>query len=424
MRRNLSRFPASTNRGQSSLAAIRFSALFAGLVTVHLSAAEPIAVRGEMVYPVSSAPITNGVVLIRDGKIQSVGPATETTLEPGTRTVDAKIVTPGLIDAHCTVGISGILNIPHDQDQLEKSAAIQPDLRALDSYNPRDALVSWVRQLGVTTLHTGPAPGALIPGQTMVVKTWPENADAAVLVPTAMLAATLGPGALSEAKDKPPGTAAKAVAMLRSELIKAREYAHKRDLEDVEKRPARDLRLEVLTRVLAGELPLLITAHRHQDIIGALRLANEFDLRLVLDGLADAHLVLAEIQSSGFPVIVHPPMARADSETENLSIETPVKLRSAGVLFAFQSGFESYVPKTRVVILEAAIARSNGLSFDDTLRALTLDSARILGVQDQIGSLEPGKDADLALFDGDPFEYVTHCTGTIVSGELVNAEAH
>jgi len=170
-------------------------------------------------------------------------------------------------------------------------------------------------------------------------------------------------------------------------------------------------------------LPLLVNVHRAQDIISALRLAKEFNIRIVLDGVSEGYLVAEQIKAAGVPVIVHPTMYRAVGEAENLSMETAATLRKAGVLIAVQSGFEGYVPKTRIVLFEAAAAAANGLSFDDALAAVTIDAARILGVAARVGSLETGKDADLALFDGDPFEYTSHVTGVIVNGKVVSETA-
>lgn len=158
--------------------------------------------------------------------------------------------------------------------------------------------------------------------------------------------------------------------------------------------------------------------------MSALRLAEEFKLKLILDGCADAGMLLAEIKASGFPVILHPTMARANDDAENLSMATAAKLRAAGIPFAIQSGYESYVPKTRVVLFEAAIAAANGLGFDAALAAVTLDAAKILGIADRVGSLEVGKDADLALYDGDLFEYTTHATGTVIDGVLFADKAY
>jgi imidazolonepropionase-like amidohydrolase len=391
------------------------------LAALSVPAAAQIAVRGETVYTMAGPPLRNGVVLVRDGKIQQVGPAARVTIPAGYRTLTAKVVTPGLIDARTVVGLSGYLNQAHDQDQLERSDAIQPELRAMDAYNARERLVEWLRGLGVTTLHTGPAPGTLISGQTMIVKTRGESVEEALVVPTAMIAATLGEGAFGPG-DKSPGTRSKAVAMLRAELVKAREYDTKRAMEPEEKRGARDLGLEVLARALKREIPLLVTAHRAHDILGALRLAKEFDLKLVLDGGAEAYLVTEQLKAAGVPVILHPPMRRAGGETENLSMETAATLRRAGLQVALQSGYESYVPKTRVVLFEAALAAAHGITLEEALATVTRDAARILGIADRVGSLEPGKDADLALFDGDPFEYTSRVVGVLIDGQVVSEE--
>lgn len=378
-----------------------------------------VAVQGATVHTMAGAPITDGIVLIgRDGRIERVGPASDVSIPARYRTLSARVVTPGLVDGHSVVGLAGYLNQPHDQMQLDTSGAIQPELRAIDAYNAREVLVEWLRGHGITTLHTGHAPGALVAGQTMIVKTVGDEVDEAVIVPLAAVAVTLGSGGLAK-EGKSPGNRSKAVAMLRAELVKAQEYRTKRQ-GPADKRPARDLRLEVLVEVLAREVPLLVTAHRANDILTALRLAAEFDLRLILDGAAEAYLVLDQIEAAGIPVILHPTMWRTGGETENLSMETAATLTKAGIPVALQSGYETYVPKTRVVLFEAAVAAANGLTFEQALGTITIDAARILGIESRVGSLEPGKDGDVVLFDGDPFEYTTHVTGVVVNGRLVS----
>jgi len=443
---------------------------------------QPIAVRGELVYTMAGGnPIRDGVVLVRDGKIERVGAAGEVRIPAGYRTVRARVVTPGLIDAHTVVGLAGYLNQPHDQDQVERSAAIQPELRAIDAYNAREELVGWLRRHGVTTIHTGHGPGALVSGGTMIAKTTGDTADEAVFVPDAMIAVTLGPDAYA-GQGRAPGTRAKELSLLRQELIRAQEFVAKgaratpattvpapttttpptaggtdpattppppdqqvgargtTDTTTPVGRPAetaaqggaqagaqaggetRDLRREAFARVVRRETPLLITAHRAQDILSALRLASEFNVRVVLDGAAEAYLVTDEIKRAGVPVIVHPTMYRASGETENLSLETPATLVRAGIPVALQSGFESYVPKTRVVLFEAALAAANGLEPQEALGLVTIGAARLLGIEKRVGSLEAGKDADLALFDGDPFEYTTHVRTVIINGRVVSEE--
>ncbi|HLU39849.1 MAG TPA: amidohydrolase family protein [Planctomycetota bacterium] len=380
------------------------------------SAAAQVVVQADTLYTGAGPAIRDGVVVIEGGKVTAVGPAA-TTPAPGSLPVlRCAVATPGLVDAHSVVGLAGHLNQPHDQDQLERSTAIQPELRAIDAFNAREKLVGWLRSFGITTVHTGHAPGILVSGQTMVVKTTGRGADQDVLVPCAMIACTLGEQATTGDGPSTPRTRSKAVAMLRAALLEAQEYARKRALEDESKRPAQDLKLEALARVLRREVPLLVTANREHDISAALRLAREFDLRIVLDGAAESYLILPEIAAAGVPVIPHPPMARTSGALKNATMELPRLLADAGIPFAMQSGYESYVPKTRVVLFEAAIAMREGLAYERALAAITLDAARLLGVDARVGSLEPGKDGDVALFDGDPFEYTTHCIATVIDG--------
>ena len=389
----------------------------AALLLVASPAVAQLAVRGETVYTMAGPPVRDGVVLVRDGRIEKVG--TGIAVPSGWRELRARVVTPGLVDAHTVVGLAGYLNQPHDQDQLEPSAPVQPELRAIDAYNPEERLVAWVRGFGVTTIHSGHGPGAVVSGETLIAKTRGGTVEEAVIVPAAMVAATLGAGAKAE-EGKSPGTRAKAVALLRAELVKAREHLAKKESAEEGKEPERSLRLEALGAVLRGERPLLVTVNRANDIVTSLRVAGEFGLRLVLDGAAEAYLVTDRIKAAGVPVIVHPTMARDFGERENLSRETLGVLRRAGIPVALQSGFESYVPKTRVVLFEAAAAATYGLPFEDALAAVTIDAARVLGIDGRVGSLAPGKDGDLALYDGDPFDWRSHCVATVIEGEVVS----
>jgi imidazolonepropionase-like amidohydrolase len=371
-----------------------------------------IAVRGETIWTMTGEPIKNGVVLLNNGKIEAVGTEAQVTIPANYKVVSAKVVTPGLIDARTVVGLSGYLNQPHDQMQLETSGPLQPELRAIDSYNPDERLIEWLRGFGITTIHTGHGPGALISGQTMVAKTWGKTVEEATLIPTAMVAANLGADALA-GQGRSPGTRAKQAALLRIELLKAEAAMKRADAP-------RELRSEMFIRLLKREIPLMVTANRSQDIMTALRIAKEFNLRLVLDGAAESYLVMNEIKAAGISVIVHPAQQRAGGDTENLSMETASKLKQAGIPIALQSGFEGYVPKTRVVLFEAAVAAANGLGQRDALAAITIDAAKLLGLENRLGSIAVGKEADLALFDGDPFEYTSHCVGTIINGQVVN----
>lgn len=370
-----------------------------------------IAVKGETVYTMDGNPITNGVVLIRDGKIENVGPANRVRIPNSYTVYEAKIVTPGLIDARSVVGLAGYYNQQHDQDQLETSNAVQPELRALDAYNAREFLVGYLRSHGITTVHTGHGPGAVISGQTMIVKTTGNTVDEALVDSTTMLAITLGSSVRNNFSS--PGTRSKAVSVLRQELIKAQDYAKKRNSDNP---PSRDLKMESLADLLDGKITAMVSAQRANDIMTALRIQREFGFPMVLDGAAEAYLVLDEIKASGIPVFIHPTMIRTGGDTKNATFETAGLLQQAGIPIAFQSSFEGYVPKTRVVRYEAAIAAANGLGFDHALHALTMGSATILGIDSRVGSLTRGKDADIVMYDGDPFEYLTKVTGVIING--------
>ena len=380
----------------------------------HFSADAQVAIKGETVYTMAGSPISNGVVLVKDGEIERVGSASSVNIPSDYEVYEAKVVTPGLIDAHSVVGLAGYMNQPHDQDQLETSSAIQPELRAIDAYNAREELVKHLRNFGITTVHTGHGPGALISGQTMIVKTTGETINEALVDSVTMLAFTLG----NMHRDiNRPGNRSKGIAMLRQELIKAQSYAEKRKSDD---KPNKDLGMEALADLLDGKIKALITAHTAVDILAALRLQEEFDFPLVLDGASEAYLVLDEIKKAAIPVIVHPTMIRPSGGSRNASMETAAKLYEAGIPIAFQSGYESYVPKTRVVLFEAGVAAANGLGKQAALEVLTMDAAKLLGIADRVGSLEAGKDADIALYDGDPLEYITQVVTVFINGEKVN----
>ena len=190
------------------------------------TASAQVAVRGKTVYTMTGAPIEDGMVVIQDGKITAIGRSGQIAVPQGFRVLEAKVVTPGLIDAHSTVGFSGILNHAHDQDQLEHSSPIQPELRAIDAYNAQEDLIEWIRGFGVTTIHAGHAPGELMSGQTLIAKTTGRTIADAVIVESRAIAVTIGPAA-QKSGSRSPGTRGKTMAMLRSELIKAREYQDK-----------------------------------------------------------------------------------------------------------------------------------------------------------------------------------------------------
>ncbi len=375
------------------------------------------AIKAEVIHTGTGVTIQKGVILIKNGMIEKIGEESSVLIPEGYKVYTAKVATPGFVDAHSSLGLSGIYNYAHDQDQLEKSDPIQPELRAIDAYNPREELIEWVVSFGTTTIHTGHSSGALASGQTMIVKPAMGIYSGRIIDSATTVSFTLGSEV--SANYKKPGTRAKGVAMLRAEFIKAKEYLSK--LKKGEK-VTRDLKMETLGQVLSGELIAMFTVNKAPDILSALRLQKEFGFKMVLDGAAEATLVLKEIKDSGVPVILHPTMERQSGDSKSISFTNAAILDSAGILFAIQSGFEGYVPKTRVVLFEAAVAAGYGLSFQKALASVTLHPAKILGIDDRTGSLEAGKEADVVLFDGDPFEYTTHVCEVFIDGVLVKSE--
>lgn len=380
--------------------------------------AQELLVKAERLYIGTGEMIENGAVYIKDGKIAQVGIASSLRVGDDVQVIEVPVATPGLIDARSTVGLSGAKNQPHDQDQLERSAAIQPELRAIDAYNARELLVEWLRKHGVTTVHTGHGPGEVVSGQTLITKTSGSTVAQSVIKPSFALSATLGPDATRHERSS-PGNRSKAVALLRAELQKAKEYQAKLDNNEEQ---ARDLSLEALASVLSGDMPMVIEVHRHHDIMTAMRLAEEFGFKLILSGASEAYLLIDEILAAKVSVIIHPTMMRSygGNGRQHASFTTAARLVEAGIPVAVQSSFEAYVPKVRVVLFEAAMTLAHGLNFDQALDLVTMAPAKILGIDDRVGSLEVGKDADIALFNGDPFEFTTKVIGTIIDGQSVS----
>ena len=389
-----------------------------GLLLMPFIVQSQTAIKAEIIYTVSGATIKNGVVLVKDGKIEKVGSAKEISIPKNYAVVSSKVVTPGFIDARSVVGLSGALNIPTDQDQLEKSSPIQPELRAIDAYNPEEKLVAYVRDFGVTTMHTGHGIGALVSGQTMVVKTKPGKIDEVTLVPMEMLAMTIGSSV--EGNFTSPGTKAKQIAMIRTEFLKAQAYMQKQNDKDTSKRPAIDLKYEALSKLLKGEVKALITVNSSNDIMNAIRLAKEFKFKLVIDGAAEAYRMIDEIKACKAEVILHSTMARNAGDMVNMTRESAAILTAANIQVSIETGYEGYVPKTHVLPFEAALAVTYGLPYEEGLKSITLNPAKLLGIDKRVGSIEQGKDADLVLFDGDPFEYLTKILKVMIDGQWVS----
>ena len=386
-------------------------------------AQEVLMLRADEVHTVSGEVITDGAVLVRDGRIEAVGLATEVATPEGAQVITGAVLTPGLIDAWTTAGLTGPYNNAGDQDHAERDEPVQPALRALDGYHAYDELVGWIRGFGVTTVQVGPSPGQPVSGRTLITHTTPAPIDQIAMVPDAAVIFSLGESAKWRFGDEGAASRMGSAALIRQSLAAAAEYQQRRRLRGAD-RAALDLGQEALVDVLAGRRKAVFHAHRADDIHTALRIGQEFGLELVIAGAAEGWLVADELAAAGVPVIIGPVMSRSwrAGEQRNSNFENAAILADAGVTVAFMSGYEGYVPKVRVVLWEAAIAAANGLGTEATLSALTLDAARILGISEQTGSIEAGKVADLVMFDGDPFEYSSHACLVLVAGELVSEE--
>lgn len=383
-------------------------------------AAPALLLEADRVHTVSGEVIDKGAVLVEDGRITAVGRQGEVTAPAGAVKKTGAVLTPGLIDAWTTAGLSGPMNHAPDQDHAEARAPVQPELRALDAYHP-DPLVGWIRGFGVTTVQAGPSPGQPVSGRTLITRTTARPVDEVALVADGAVVFSLGAAAKGRFGNAGAKSRMGAAALVRQALADAQEYRERRQLRGADRAPL-DLGKEALVDVLAGERRAVFHAHRADDLLTALRIGEEFGLDVVLAGAAEGWLVAEQLAAAEVPVLVGPVMARSwrAGDQRNSNFENAALLADAGVQVAFMSGYEGYVPKVRVVLWEAAVAGANGLGRERTLKALTLDAAGILGIADRTGSVEVGKDADLVLYDGDPFEYATHACTVVAGGEVVS----
>jgi imidazolonepropionase-like amidohydrolase len=402
----------------------RVLALWLGLAGA--AGAETVVIEADVLHPVSGPAIANGRVVVVDGRIRSVGPASGAPPD-GARVLRGSVATPGLLDAHTSVGVAGAYNVQADRDEDQRGGSHQAALRALDAFNPDEPLLRHLLEHGVVVVQTSPGPASAVAGQAGIFRTHGATADGMAIRPVSALVFNLGeaPKQAHSQNEAAPSTRMGTAALIRTALLNGREYAASRTRaggggKAEDQAPERNLGREALARVAAGELPALFVAHRADDIVTAIRIAQEFNLRFALAGATEGYLVLDTLREAGTPVLVGPVMERVGSpQTLNASYENPARLARAGLRIAIRSGYEGYVPRARVVLFEAAIAAANGLGFDAALHAVTLGPAEALGIDDRFGSLEPGKSGEVVLFDGDPFEYTSHVTAVVSEGSVV-----
>lgn len=327
-------------------------------------------------------------------------------------------VMPGIIEAHCHMGITEEKKGMEGDDCNETVDPITPQLRAIDAINTMDAAFDDAVRAGITSAMIGPGSSNVVGGQFAFVKTKGRKIDDLIVLAPAAMKVAFGenPKVNYSGQGKSPSTRMAIAAMLREELTKAVSYRRKKEkqAEDFET----DFHYEAWLPVLNGSIPLKAHVHRADDIFTAIRIAREFGLRMTLDHCSEGHLIAQEIKASGFPAIVGPDLAsRSKIEVQNMAFKTAGILHSHGVRVAITTDHPVSVIGSLPIC--AGLAVKAGLPMMEGLRSITVNAARICNTANRVGSLEPGKDADIAVFDGNPMEVFTNTMMTVINGEIV-----
>ena len=362
--------------------------------------------------------IEGGDVLMDGGKIVATG---MNLSAPGAKVIDAHgaYATPGFVDPHSHIGLWADGERDDTGDGNEATDPVTPQLRALDAVDPVDPCFAEACRAGVTSVATGPGSANVLGGQFLAMKTHGRSLREMLIKEPLAMKAAFGenPKMVYGASGKRPSTRMATAAVLREAFYEAREYMEKRASRDADKRPAFSLKNEALAKVLRRELPLKMHAHRADDILTAIRLAKEFDLRASVEHCTEGYLIADELREAGVGIILGPLLCdRSKPELKRLSMKAPAILHRAGVKFALMTDHgvipEQYLP------VEAGLCVREGLPEMEAMRAITINAAEVIGLADRIGSLAPGKDADLVLFDGHPLETRTHASLVLVNGEI------
>lgn len=378
------------------------------------------ALSGGKIYTMEGEILEKGVLLIEDGKIKAVDRDLE--IPEGTEVIDVsgKYVFPGFIDAHSHIGLfeEGIGEIGEEGNEM--TDPVTPQLRAIDGINPGDMAFKDAIKGGITCAFTGPGSANVIGGQSLVMKTYGKVVDNMVMRAPAGLKIAFGenPKRVYGDQKKMPATRMATAALLRETLIKALEYRDKlgRVDKDPDKKPERDLKMEIMCDVLAKKLPLRAHAHRADDILTALRIAKEFDVDIVIEHCTEGHLIADELAAFGVPVVVGPSLSsRSKVELMELGFGTPGVLANKGVKVALMT--DHPVIPIQYLPVCAAIAVREGMREEDAIAAITINAAQIIGVADRVGSLAPGKDADIVVWDNHPFNIMSKPSHVFVNGE-------
>jgi len=371
--------------------------------------------RGATIIPISGEEIPNGVLVIDEGRIADVGPAGAVEIPEDAETVDVtgKVIMPGLVDSHSHIG---------EGDGGDRSAALHPDVRILDAIDPNSDTFKKALAGGITTVNVMPGSGHLMSGQTVYLKLRESDTIEGMLYvddPRSEIAGGLkmanGTNPIGEGPF--PGTRAKSAAMVRELFIKAQEYRQKLDEADgdPDNMPERNLGMETLVEVLEGRRIVHNHTHRHDDILTAIRLSEEFGYRLVLHHVSEAWKVADEIADAGVPcsiIVLDAPGGKL--EAVDIRYENAPALEKAGVTVGYHT--DASITDTRLFLRSAAFGVRAGMSREAALESVTIANAQMLDLQDRVGTLETGKDADFIILSGDPLSTYTHVEQTWVEG--------
>lgn len=375
-----------------------------------------LAITGAMLLPISHPPVANGTILVRDGKIVAIGQ--NVAIPSGCRIIDGrgKVVTPGLIDAHTHLGVYAEQLDWSGEDVNEISHPATPGLDVIDALNPNDIGLADACAGGITTAMVTPGSANPIGGQAMIIKTRRQPTVEQMVVKRhggLKIAFGENPRRAYGNHKKAPVTRMATANLIRETFIKAREYLARTDDKDKKF----DLGLEAVGRVLRRQMPLRAHAHRADDIVTALRIADEFGVDIIIEHATEGHLIPTVLAARKVPVVLGPHLiTRSKHELDNRSFAAPAILARHGVTFALMS--DHPVVPSAFLPLYAGLAARFGLAPERALRAITLDAAQILGVSDRVGSLEQGKDADIVIWNGNPLELAVKPEIVIADGWL------
>lgn len=374
-----------------------------------------IALTNGTVYTMEDTILQNGIVLIEDTKIVAVG--NDISIPQDTKVIDVagRIITPGFIDAHTHIGIDEEIHQPIGDDCNEMTEPNTAELRAMDAINYRDLAFQDAAKAGITTVMITPGSANVFGGLITVMKTAGKTYKDMLVNGEAGLKMAFGenPKRVYGEKDKTPSTRMATMAIARQGFYEAKEYLNKSE-EDKEF----SLQTEHIARALDGGIPVRAHAHRADDIMTAIRLRDEFHLDLVIEHCTDGHLIVEELLEANVPVAVGPSFSnRAKAEMEHVTFRTPGILANAGVEVAIITD----APCTPIQYLPvcAGLAMREGMKEYDAFKALTITPAKILKVDNRVGSLKAGKDADIVVWDGHPFEIMGKPNMVFVNGKQI-----